>query len=137
MGLISKIYWQWLPELSKLFKLFIEILYSYRSSFWKNQLDKSLMACMMLIDLQKVFDAIDDDMLLKILSDIGFLNHANGWFKSYFSNRLHRLYLENCYSDPSNTTCEVSKGSILGPLLFLINVNDIPQAVKSNYFSMC
>ena len=42
------------------------------------------MACMMLIDLQKVFDAIDDDMLLKILSDIGFLNHANGWFKSYF-----------------------------------------------------
>ena len=40
--------------------------------------------------------------------------------------------LENCYSDPSNITCGVPQGSILGPLLFLIYVNDMPQAVKSN-----
>ena len=44
------------------------------------------------------------------------------------------MNLENCYSDPSNITCGVPQGSILGPLLFLIYVNDRPQAVKSNLF---
>ena len=59
---------------------------------------------------------------------------AIGWFKSYLSNRLFRVNLENCYSDLSNITCGVQQGSILGPLLFLIYVNDMPQAVKSNLF---
>ena len=68
------------------------------------------------------------------MSAIGFSNHTIGWFKSYFSNRLFRVNLGNCYSDPSNITCWVPQGSILEPLLFLIYVNDMPQAVKSNLF---
>ena len=71
---------------------------------------------------------------MKKLSAIGFSNHTIGWFKSYVSNRLFRLNLENCYSDPSNITFGVPQGSILGPLLFLIYVSDMPQAVKSNLF---
>ena len=67
------------------------------------------------------------DTLMKKLSAIG-------WFKSYLSNRLFRVNLENCYSGLSNITCGVLQGSILGPLLFLIYVNHMPQAVKSNLF---
>ena len=96
--------------------------------------DKGLMTGMILVDLQKAFDTIDHDILLKKLSAICFSNHAIGWFKSYLSNRLFRVNLENCCSDPSNITCGVPQGSILGPLLFLIYVNDMPQAVKSNLF---
>ena len=48
---------------------------------------------MMLIDLQKAFDTIDHDILLKKLSAIGFSNHTIGWFKSYLSNRLFRVNL--------------------------------------------
>ena len=92
------------------------------------------MTGMILVDLQKAFDTIDHDILLKKLSAIGFSNHTICWFKSYLSNRLFRVNLENCYSDPSNITCGVPQGSILGPLLFLIYVNDMPQAVKSNLF---
>ena len=61
-------------------------------------------------------------------------NHTIDCFKSYRSNRLLRVNLENCYSDPSNITCGVPQGSILGPLLFFMYVNDILQAVKSNLF---
>ena len=90
------------------------------------------MTGMMLIDLQKAFDKIDHDRLLKKLSGIGFSNHTTGWFKSYLSNRFLKVNLENCYSDPSNITYGVPQGSILGLLLFLIYVNDMPQAAKSN-----
>ena len=92
------------------------------------------MTGMILIDLQKSFDTIDHDILLRKLSAIGFPNHTIGWFKLYLSNRLFRVNLENCYSDSSNTTCGVPHGSILGPLLFLIYLNDMPQPVKSNLF---
>ena len=91
------------------------------------------MTGMILIDLQKTFDTIDHDILLKKLSAIGFSNHIC-WFKSYLSNRLFGVNLENCYSERPNIKCGVPQGSILGPLLFLIYVNDMPQAVKLNRF---
>ena len=78
------------------------------------------MTGMILVDLQKAFDTIDHDILLKKLSTIGFSNHATNWLKSYLSNLLFRVNLENFYSDPSNITCGVPQGSILAPLLFLI-----------------
>ena len=92
--------------------------------------DKGLMTGMILIVLQKTFHTIDHDKLLKKLSAIGFSNHTVGWFKSYLSNRLFRVNLENGYSDPSSITCGVPQGFILGSLLFLMYVNDIPEAVK-------
>ena len=92
------------------------------------------MTGMILVDLQKAFDMIDHDILLKKMSAIGFSNHTICWFKSYLSNRLFRVNLENCYLDPSNITCGVPQSSILGRLLFLICMNDMPQAVKSNLF---
>ena len=126
-----------------------ELLYNYQSEFRKNHstdscltllhdkilkdFDKSLMTGMILVHLQKAFDRIDHDILLKKLGAIGFSNHTIGWFKSYISNRFFRVNLENCYSD---ITCGVPQGSILGSLLFLIYVNDMPQAIKSNLFYM-
>ena len=92
------------------------------------------MTGMILFDHQKAFDTIDHDTLLKMLSAIGFSNNTICWFKSYLSNRLFRINLKNCYSDPSNITCGVPQRSILGPLLFLIYVNDMLQAVKSSLF---
>ena len=68
--------------------------------------DKGLMTGMILVDLQKAFDTIDRDILLKKLSVIGDSNHIIGWFKSYFSNRLFRMNLENCYSDPYSTVIQ-------------------------------
>ena len=92
------------------------------------------MTGMILIDLQKAFDIIDHDVLLQKLYAIGFSKHTVNWFKSYLSNRSFLVNLENNFSQPASVSCGVPQGSILGPLLFLIYVNDMSQAVKCHLF---
>ena len=87
---------------------------------------------MILIDLQKAFDTINHDLLLKKLSIIGFSDYTVKWFQSYLSNRKFTVNLENSFSEISNISCGVPQGSILGPLLFLIYNKDMPMAVKCN-----
>ena len=89
---------------------------------------------MILIDLQKAFDTINHDILLKKLSIIGFSDHTVKWFQSYLSNRKFMVSLEDSFSEVSSMSCGVSQGSILSPLLFLVYVNDMPMAVKYDLF---
>ena len=95
---------------------------------------RSMMTGMILIDLQKAFERIDHDVLLQKLYAIGFSKHTVNWFKSYFFNRSFLVNLENNFSQPASISCGVPQGSILGPLLFLIYVNDMSQAVKCHLF---
>ena len=90
-----------------------------------------MMTGMILSDLQKAFDTIDHDVLLYA---IGFSKRTVNWFKSYISNRSFKVNLGNNFSQPASVSCEVSQGYILGPLLFLIYVNDMSQAVKCQLF---
>ena len=83
---------------------------------------------MIQIDLQKAFGTIDHDVLLQKLYAIGFSKHTVNWFQFYLSNISFLVNLGN------NVSCGVPQGSILGPLLFLIYVNDMSQAVKCDLF---
>ena len=150
LPLISKTIQKLIHEKTSSFLSNNEILYNYKSGIWKNLstdscltflhnnilkgFDKGLKTGMILIDLQKAFDANDHDILLKKLSSNGFSNHSIGWFKSYLSNQLFRVNVENCYSDPSNIKCGVPQGSILGPLFFFLYMNDMAQDIKSNLY---
>ena len=89
---------------------------------------------MILIDLQKSFDTINYEILLKKLEAIGFSNKCIRWFRSYLYERIFFIETENQLSDYGEVSCGVPQGSILGPLLLLVYVNDMPQAVKSNLF---
>ena len=97
--------------------------------------DDGLVTGMILIDLQKAFDTINHDILLNKLSIIGFSDHTVKCLESYLSNRKFTVNLENSFSEVSRISCDVPQEPILGPLLFLIYVNDMPMAVKCNFFS--
>ena len=92
------------------------------------------MTGMILIDLQKAFDTIDHDVLLQKLYAICFSKHTVNWVRFYLSYRSFLVNVGNNFSQPASVSCGVPQGSILGPLLFLIYVNDMSQAVKCDLF---
>ena len=123
------------------------ILYRYQSGFRKHYstdtclsyltdkvstgFEKGLLTVMVLINLQKVFDTIDHGIPLDKVNCLGFSNSTVAWFNSYL---IHRSFIVNVgkeYSSPGKLSCGILQGSILGPLLFLLYVNDIPQTVNS------
>ena len=61
---------------------------------------------------------------------LGFSKDVISWFKSYLSNRKIIVNLKNSFSEPGHLLCGVPQGSILRPLLFLLYINDMPQAVN-------
>ena len=87
---------------------------------------------MMLIDLQKAFDTIDHQTLLKKMKYLGFSKNTITWFKSYLCERKFKININTTYSSPSNLLCGLPQGSILGPLLLPPYMNDLPQAVVSD-----
>ena len=93
--------------------------------------DRGLLTEMILTDQQKAFDTIDHKILLQKLKAIKFSESTIKWFKSYLSEGIFLVNIENKLSDFGKIYCGVPQGSILGPLLFLIYVKDMPQAVTS------
>ena len=91
--------------------------------------DKGMLTGMILIDLQKAFDTIDHDIFLEKLECLCFSKNCIRWYQSYLENRIFLVNIENQFSEPGNLTCGVPQGSILGPLIFLMYVNDMAQSV--------
>ena len=121
------------------------ILYKYQSGFRTKHstdtclsllnekiftgIDNGMLTGMILIDLQKTFDTIDHNVFFSKMAHLVFIQATISWYKSYLTNRTFLFNVEKNLSSPGDLTCGVPQGSILGPLIFLLYVNDMSNSV--------
>lgn len=147
LSIVSKVFERVIYDQLEEYLVQNSLLYEYQSGFRQGfstdtclihltdyirfQMDKGHYVGMVLIDLQKAFDTVNHSILLNKLKAMGLNEMSINWFTSYLSDRSQLVEISGKYSSSTTISCGVPQGSILGPLLFLIYVNDMSAVVEN------